>query len=108
MKKNKNGHGQSRPVHLEITHPSATTVYVAGTFNDWRPAATPMVSLGGGRWMKELTLPAGKYEYCLIADGQWMPDPSASKTVPNPFGGLNSVLEVPNGASAGKGVTATN
>ena len=108
MKKNRNGHGRERPIHLEITHPSATAVYVAGTFNDWRPSATPMVSLGGGRWMKELTLPAGSYEYCLIADGQWMPDPSASKTVPNPFGGLNSVLEVPNGASAGKGVTATN
>ena len=32
--------------------------------------------------------------YCLVVDGQWMPDPLAKHTVPNPFGGRNSILEV--------------
>jgi len=27
-------------------------------------------------------------------DGQWMPDPLARETVPNPFGGRNSILKV--------------
>ena len=36
----------------------------------------------------------GTYEYCLVVDGKWMPDPLARETVPNPFGGSNSVLKV--------------
>jgi hypothetical protein len=27
-------------------------------------------------------------------DGNWMPDPLARETVPNPFGGRNSILRV--------------
>ena len=64
-----------------------------GTFNDWRPAVTPMVPLGNGHWSKALTLPPGVYEYRLVVDGAWMPDPRAIETVPNPFGGVNSVLK---------------
>jgi hypothetical protein len=67
---------------------------VAGTFNEWRPAVTPMIPLGDGRWRKRLVLPPGRYEYCLVVDGEWLPDPLAKETVPNPFGGLNSVLNV--------------
>ena len=29
-----------------------------------------MVSLGGGRWLKELALPAGVYQYRLVVDGR--------------------------------------
>jgi AMP-activated protein kinase-like protein len=54
-----------------------------------------MVPLGGGRWLKELVLPPGTYEYRLIADGEWITDPLVKETAPNPFGGLNSVLKVP-------------
>jgi 1,4-alpha-glucan branching enzyme len=99
MRKNKskqlNRNGSSLPlVHLEYTHGTATAVGIAGTFNDWRPEATPMIGLGDGRWMKELTLPPGVYEYRIVADGEWLPDPLATETNPNPFGGLNSVLKV--------------
>jgi len=80
---------------LEYIHPTAATISVAGTFNDWRPGAAPMISLGAGRWIKALTLPPGTYEYRLVVDGQWMPDPRAVETTPNPFGGFNSVLRVP-------------
>jgi len=86
----------SRPpgVQLEFSHLNATSVCVAGDFNDWRPEATPMVSLSDGRWVKQIALPPGTYEYCLVVDGAWMADPLAKETVPNPFGGLNSVLRV--------------
>ncbi len=100
MKHNKN-HDNARdaapqlvPVHFEFTHPTAATVYVAGTFNNWKPEAKALHPSGGGRWVKESALPPGTYEYCLIVDGQWMPDPLARETVPNPFGGRNSVLRV--------------
>jgi 1,4-alpha-glucan branching enzyme len=84
----------SASVHLEYTNPTAAAVCVAGTFNDWRPAAAPMVAVGDGRWIKELALPPGLYEYRIVADGEWMADPLARETNPNPFGGLNSVLKV--------------
>jgi 1,4-alpha-glucan branching enzyme len=99
MKRNKNGSANrsaksAQVVHVEFAHPRASAVAIAGTFNDWRPEATPMISLGDGRWRKELALPPGVYEYRLVVDGEWMLDPQGQATVPNPFGGLNSVLKV--------------
>ncbi len=55
-----------------------------------------MIALGQGRWAKDLALPPGDYEYCLVVDGQWTPDPLAAKAVPNPFGGVNSIRNVGN------------
>jgi 1,4-alpha-glucan branching enzyme len=91
--KNGNGH-QPQPIRIEFTHPTAAAVAIAGTFNDWRPDASRMVLVGDGRWLKELALPPGTYEYRLVVDGAWIPDPRADATTPNPFGELNSVLKV--------------
>jgi len=101
MKHNKN-HDNARspgpvmePVRFEYTHPTATTVCVAGTFNDWDACGKPMHPLGMGRWVKETLLAAGSYEYRLVVDGRWIADPLAREAVPNPFGGSNSLLNVP-------------
>ena len=94
-KHNASGNGLANQcVRLEFIHATAKSVSVAGTFNDWRPGATEMVSVGDGRWLKELVLASGVYEYRLVVDGEWMPDPLASETAPNPFGETNSVLRV--------------
>jgi 1,4-alpha-glucan branching enzyme len=69
-------------------------VCIAGSFNDWHPNATPMVALGNGRWVKELMLPPGRYEYRLVADGEWVDDPKAKEVAPNPHGGVNAVLTI--------------
>ncbi len=89
-----NGNGR-HALHVEFNHPTAAAVAIAGTFNEWRPEATPRVDMGQGRWLKELVLPPGRYEYLFVADGQWLTDPLAQVTTPNPFGGLNSVVTVP-------------
>ena len=81
-------------VHVELIEPNAIDVCIAGTFNEWKADATPMVRLGDGRWAKELSLPAGCYEYRFVVDGAWVNDPKAKETVPNPFGTSNSVLRV--------------
>ncbi len=99
MKKNKTnnkpaGDPRTKPVHIEFTHATATRIGIAGTFNDWRPGATEMVPMGNGRWLKELILAPGVYEYRFVVDGEWMPDPGSSETVTNPFGEMNSVVRV--------------
>jgi len=93
-KHNSNTSPNLLPVRFEFTHPTATTVCVAGTFNQWQPEAKTLHASGGGHWWKETALAPGTYEYCLVVDGRWMPDPLAKETVPNPFGGRNSVLKV--------------
>ena len=85
---------QLQPVRFEFTDPTATIVCVAGTFNQWQPEAKTLRSTGVGQWWKETSLAPGTYEYCFIVDGRWMPDPLARESVPNPFGGRNSVLMV--------------
>ena len=63
------------PVRFEFTHPTAKTVCIAGTFNHWQPEAKTLHSSGVGHWWKETSLAPGTYEYCLVVDGKWMPDP---------------------------------
>ena len=85
---------QTIPVSFAHNDPTAHEVCVAGTFNNWQPGATALHRSKGGRWFKETVLRPGTYEYCLVVDGLWMPDPLASESVPNPFGGRNSVRRV--------------
>jgi len=94
---------KTRLVRIEFTQRNAFRVYIAGTFNEWHPRATQMIAIGNGRWVKELTLPLGTYEYRLVVDGEWMADPRAQESVPNPFGGVNSVLRVLTGSESNGG-----
>jgi 1,4-alpha-glucan branching enzyme len=91
---------QVMPVHFEYTHPTAATVCVAGSFNDWHPTTKAMHPAGNGRWLKVAFLLPGNYEYCLVVDGHGMPDPLAKDQVSNPFGGRNSVLKVASSPAA--------
>ncbi len=81
-------------ISLEILNPSAKSVCVAGTFNEWKPEKTPLKPAGNGRWKGSLSIGPGRYEYLFVVDGQWLPDPNARESVQNPFGGTNSVLVV--------------
>jgi 1,4-alpha-glucan branching enzyme len=94
------------PVRFEFTDTAASTVSVAGTFNDWQPGSKPMHAIGSGHWLKETTLSPGIYEYCLVVDGQWRPDPQARESVPNPFGGRNSILVVASSPGAAHNAAA--
>ena len=82
------------PISLELLKSEAKEVYVAGSFNGWIPAKSPLSNAGNGRWIGNLSIGPGRYEYLFVVDGQWLPDPNAKETVDNPFGGKNSVLLV--------------
>ncbi|MBL7152199.1 MAG: AAA family ATPase [Phycisphaerae bacterium] len=76
-------------------YPRAENVQIAGDFNNWQPAQTPMEKVGqGGVWQTKIKLPQGKYHYRLVVDGQWQQDPYNHITEVNPFGEYNSILEV--------------
>ncbi len=81
-------------VRLELVQPGAKSVAVAGSFNAWKPEATPLQPAGNGRWTGSLKVNPGRYEYLFVVDGNWVPDPNAKEAVQNPFGGRNSVLVV--------------
>jgi 1,4-alpha-glucan branching enzyme len=96
------------PVRFEFTHPTAKTVCLAGTFNHWQPEAKTLHTSGVGNWWKEMFLAPGIYEYCLVVDGKWIPDPLARETVANPFGGRNSILKVASSPEAAHRADAQN
>lgn len=54
-----------------------------------------MIHLAEGKWVTDLSLLPGRYEYLFFVNGNyWTCDPKAREYASNPFGGYNSVLEV--------------
>jgi hypothetical protein len=83
-----------RVVRFEFLASDAHEVFLVGSFNKWSPRATPLTRTGKVRWVKELSLPPGRYEYRFLVDGQWKEDPKIGDYMPNPVGGFNSVRQV--------------
>jgi len=82
-------------VRFVLFAPDAQQVALAGTFNQWDQAATPLVRTGTpGVWAATLTLPAGQHQYAFVVDGaRWVADPGAP-AVDDGFGRRNSVLSL--------------
>jgi len=76
--------------------PDAREVHVAGDFNNWSAEATPMERRQEreGNWQIVLPLEPGRYRYRLVIDGIWQQDPHNDYVESNPYGELNSVIEV--------------
>jgi 1,4-alpha-glucan branching enzyme len=69
-------------------------VAVAGDFNGWDVNRTSLTAGPQGTWKATIWLPAGRYEYRFIVDGEWISDPGAKESVKNAFGSTNSVVVV--------------
>jgi 1,4-alpha-glucan branching enzyme len=85
---------RERWVQLSFDLPEAREVYVAGDFNSWDTQSLPMKKTKEGVWKAKLTLPSGRYEYKLFADGSWVEDIPTTERVSNPFGTQNFVIRV--------------
>jgi CubicO group peptidase (beta-lactamase class C family) len=69
----------------------AKVVNLAGTFNDWKPAAI-VCGKEQGEWTCRVDLKPGKYFYKFIVDGNWILDPANPASEPDGRGNTNSVL----------------
>jgi len=82
-------------VRFVLYAPDAKQVALAGTFNQWNQAATPLVRAGNdGVWTATLSLPVGEHQYAFVVNGhRWVTDPAAP-AMDDGFGRRNSVLAV--------------
>ncbi|MBR1609630.1 MAG: glycogen-binding domain-containing protein [Kiritimatiellae bacterium] len=73
-----------------------STVFLAGSFNNWDPAALRMTDkAGNGVFSATVTLAPGIYEYKFVINGVWTLDPDPERDwTQNGLGTLNSVLRV--------------
>jgi len=84
-----------RAVTFVTLYPRATTVQVAGDFNDWQPENGNLQKVGdNGIWQVKLPMTNGRYRYRLVVDGIWQQEPYNEMTEMNPYGEYNSVIEV--------------
>jgi 1,4-alpha-glucan branching enzyme len=84
-----------RRVIFEFTAEPGSTVALAGSFNDWDPAAKQLSDRKGtGAFSATVFLPRGRHEYKYVVNGQWCVDPECADWVPNSHGSLNSVITV--------------
>lgn len=82
-------------VVFSTMYPRAKEVKIAGDFNSWQPEETTFTKVSdSGKWELRLPMEPGTYRYRLVVDGQWQQDPYNRKTEMNPYGEMNSVLNV--------------
>ena len=81
-------------VALSIFVPEAKEVYVAGDFNDWKLDAHSRMKEDKGTWRKKINLGFGRYRYRFVIDGKWTDDPNNTSREMNPYGEMDSLLEV--------------
>ncbi len=84
-----------RRVVFQFRASPGSTIGLAGSFNQWDPAAKVLQDKKGeGLYTGILMLSPGTYEYKFCVDGHWQPDPENPNFTPNDLGTLNSVLIV--------------
>lgn len=85
-------------VEFVLRAPEASSVSVAGDFNDWTPTLLEDVD-GDGVWSGRVRLEPGVHEYMFVLDGStWITDPNAERYAEDGFGNRNAVLAVAPGA----------
>jgi chromosome partitioning protein len=79
---------------FSLKSPSAQSVFVTGSFNDWSLDEKFRMKNEEGVWSLKLSLKPGTYKYQFIVDGKWQEDPENANTERNSFGDINSLIEV--------------
>ncbi|QYK49728.1 MAG: AAA family ATPase [Phycisphaeraceae bacterium] len=88
-------HAAQDGVHFIQPTTVGRRVIVSGDFNNWSDSEV-VLALDETRDVlaARVELPPGVWQYRLIIDGRWTPDPYNPHAAPNPFGELNSIVVV--------------
>ncbi|MCK9431031.1 MAG: AAA family ATPase [Candidatus Omnitrophica bacterium] len=81
-------------ITLTVKAPEAKEVYLAGEFNNWKLDENSRMEQDNGSWSKRINLNSGKYRYRFVIDGNWSEDPNNPLKQVNPYGTMDSLLEV--------------
>ncbi|MEO6488986.1 MAG: hypothetical protein ABIO04_03520 [Ferruginibacter sp.] len=98
IQRENDGLGNMNSVFYKVNHSfkvqgynSAKRVYVAGSFNNWRPNELQLWKTGTG-WELPIYLAEGTHTYKFIIDGNWKTDAANPDKLPNEFNDFNSVI----------------
>ncbi|MCM8771326.1 MAG: AAA family ATPase [Candidatus Omnitrophica bacterium] len=82
-------------IMFSLSAPQANRVYLVGDFNNWQTDESALMQRdANGLWTKKLTLNPGRYHYRFVVDDVWMEDPNNERKIENPFGSMDSLLEI--------------
>jgi hypothetical protein len=83
-------------VQFTLEAPQATSVAIAGDFNEWEPEIYLEDPDGDGVWTGRIPMRPGVHHYMFVIDGsKWQTDPRAERYTDDGFGNRNAVLVVP-------------
>ncbi|MBU1125816.1 MAG: AAA family ATPase, partial [Candidatus Omnitrophica bacterium] len=83
-----------KEITFSLAAPEAREVFVAGDFNGWEVSDASRMTKDNGTWQKRVSLNNGKYRYRFVVDGQWIDDTNNPTKETNPFGTMDSLVEV--------------
>jgi len=81
-------------VVFSVSAPEAKEVYLAGDFNDWKLDNNSRMEGDRGVWKKRINLANGIYRYRFVIDGSWTEDVHNPVKEMNPYGSLDSLIEI--------------
>jgi len=81
-------------VIFSVFAPEAKEVHLVGEFNNWQINGVSRMMQNSGTWSKKLELVSGKYRYRFVVDGQWVEDSSNPNKEVNPYGSVDSLIEI--------------
>jgi 1,4-alpha-glucan branching enzyme len=83
-------------VRFVLMQAEATSVAIAGSFNQWSASSHPLVrAKAGGLWTLVVPLPPGEHSFMFVVDGnKWVSPPLAEDYVDDGFGAKNGIVVV--------------
>jgi hypothetical protein len=82
-------------VQFVLAAPAASSVAVAGDFNEWDARHALEDPDADGIWTGRVPLEPGVHQYMFVIDGtEWVTDPGAERWTDDGFGNRNAVLAV--------------
>jgi 1,4-alpha-glucan branching enzyme len=79
-----------------LVRAEASSVAVAGSFNQWSVSSHPLVrAKAGGLWTIVVPLPPGEHAFMYVVDGkEWVSPPLAEDYLDDGFGAKNGIVVV--------------